>query len=92
MLTHMQLAGCFEGLAGIVLGSFEDCGSMEDVISIVAHAFADKPLPILAGLDAGHGKNNMTLPFGILATLDADGHCLSYQQTGTLGRQTTEDR
>jgi muramoyltetrapeptide carboxypeptidase len=91
----MQLAGCFEGLAGIVLGSFEDCGSMEDVISIVAHAFADKPLPILAGLDAGHGKNNMTLPFGIPATLDADGHCLSYQRAATITEERerkTDDR
>jgi len=85
MLAHMKLAGCFEGLAGIVLGSFENCGPMQDVIRIVADAFADKSIPILAGLDAGHGQNNLTLPFGIPAVLDADGHCLSYQQAATTG-------
>lgn len=88
MLAHMKLAGCFEGLAGIVLGSFEACGPMEDVIRIVADAFADKPFPILAGFDAGHGQNNFTLPFGIPAVLDADGHCLSYQRAAT----TADDR
>jgi muramoyltetrapeptide carboxypeptidase len=85
MLAHMKLAGCFEGLVGIVLGSFEDCGPLEDVIRIVADAFAGTPVPILAGLDAGHGKNNFTLPFGIPAMLDADGHCLSYQRAATEG-------
>jgi muramoyltetrapeptide carboxypeptidase len=84
MLVHMKLAGCFENLAGIVLGSFEDCGSMESILNIVSEIFAPYPIPILAGLDAGHGGNNITIPIGIEATLDADRHVLSYRQAATV--------
>jgi muramoyltetrapeptide carboxypeptidase len=85
MLVHMKLAGCFENLAGIVLGSFEDCGAMETILNIVSEIFAPYPIPILAGLDAGHGKNNITIPVGVEATLDADRHVLSYRQAATVG-------
>jgi muramoyltetrapeptide carboxypeptidase len=84
MLVHMKLAGCFENLAGIVLGSFEDCGSMESILNIVSEIFAPYPIPILAGLDAGHGENNITIPIGIEATLDADRLVLSYRQAATV--------
>ena len=89
MLAHMKLAGCFEQLAGIALGSFENCGPLDDIYNIVAETFRDKPLPILAGLDVGHGKNNFTLPLGVEATLDADRHSLSYHRTATI---LTENR
>jgi muramoyltetrapeptide carboxypeptidase len=96
MLVHMKLAGCFENLAGIALGSFEECGPVDDLYNIVAEIFQDKSFPIFAGLDVGHGKNNLTLPVGIEATLDADGHSLSYHRAATMkteGRwQRTEDR
>jgi muramoyltetrapeptide carboxypeptidase len=89
MMAHMKLAGCFENLAGIVLGYFEDCGPLNDIYNIVAETFRDEPFPIFAGLDAGHGNPNRTLPFGIEATLDADGHCLSYHRSATV---VTADR
>jgi muramoyltetrapeptide carboxypeptidase len=84
MLVHMKLAGCFENLAGIVLGSFKDCGSMQSILDIVSEIFAPYPFPILAGLDAGHGKHNLTLPFGVEAVLDADRHSLSYREAATV--------
>ena len=87
MLTHMKLAGCFENLAGIALGHFEDCGPLNDVYQIIAETFRDEPFPILAGLDAGHGQHNRTLPFGIEATLDADGHFLAYHRAATIGNE-----
>jgi muramoyltetrapeptide carboxypeptidase len=84
MLAHMKLAGCFENLAGIALGYFEDCGPINNVYNILAETFHDEPFPIFAGLDVGHGKNNLTLPFGIKATLDADDHVLAYHRAATI--------
>lgn len=84
MLVHMKLAGCFENLAGIALGSFVNCGPLDDIYTIVAETFQDEALPILGGFDVGHGKNNLTLPFGIEATLDADAHTLSYHRAATV--------
>jgi len=85
MLVHMELAGCFEGLSGIILGAFDECGPIEDVIKIIVELFAKHPFPILAGLDAGHGSHNLTIPLGIEATLDADGHSLIYHRASTTG-------
>ncbi|CAB1079989.1 Muramoyltetrapeptide carboxypeptidase (EC [Olavius algarvensis Delta 1 endosymbiont] len=89
MLTHMKLAGCFENVAGIALGYFEKCGSLKDIYEIVADTFREASFPILAGLEAGHGYHNQTLPFGIEATLDADNHSLQYHWPATL---KTEDK
>ena len=85
MLMQMKLAECFQGLTGIVLGSFEDCGPIEDIINIIKEIFADCQIPIMAGLDAGHGNHNLTLPMGVEATLDADRHLLSYRRAATTG-------
>ena len=85
MLIHMELAGCFRGVSGIILGAFEECGPIEDVIKIIVEIFEKYPVPILAGLDAGHGSHNLTIPLGIEATLDADRHSLIYQRAATTG-------
>ncbi len=84
MLIQMKLAGCFKGLAGIVLGSFEDCGPADEIFKIINEIFSDYHVPILAGMNAGHGNPNLTLPMGIEATLDADRHMLSYHRAATV--------
>ena len=83
MLVHMKLAGCFDDLAGLVLGSFQDCGPPEDILRIVGDVLGDCNLPILTGLDAGHGSLNLTLPMGVEATLDADRKLLSCHRAAT---------
>lgn len=83
MLTQMKIAGCFDGLVGLALGTFEDCGTKNDIFSIVDNIFNGYTLPILAGFDVGHGKSNITIPIGVQATLDADRHILSYHEPAT---------
>ncbi len=84
MLTQMKIAGCFDGLVGLALGTFEDCGTKNDIFSIVDNIFNGYTLPILAGFDVGHGKSNITIPIGVQATLDADRHILSYHEPATV--------
>ncbi|MDM8526468.1 LD-carboxypeptidase [Desulfococcaceae bacterium HSG8] len=84
MLTQMKLAGCFDGLAGLALGSFKDCSISEDIFRIADNIFKKNPVPILAGFDAGHGARNITIPMGLKATLDADNHLLSYHKPATV--------
>jgi len=83
MLIQMKLAGCFEGLAGLALGSFEDCGKLEGVYRIVERVFKEYDFPVLAGFEIGHGKTNLTFPVGLKATLDADNHMLIYHSSAT---------
>lgn len=84
MLSQMKLAGCFQGLAGLILGDFVDCGAPQDIIKIFKDLFQDTAIPILAGFESGHRKQNITLPLGLDATLDADNHSLSYLQPATI--------
>jgi muramoyltetrapeptide carboxypeptidase len=83
MLFQMKLAGCLEGIAGLVLGSFEECGALDGIFQIFEEHFRDRNVPILAGLDVGHGKQNMTIPFGVYATLDTAKQVLSFDQPAT---------
>ncbi len=94
MLFQMKLAGFFQELAGLILGDFVDCGTPEDITKIFTDLFQDSAIPILAGFESGHGKQNITLPLGVEATLDADTHRLSYLQPATIEdrRQKSEDR
>jgi muramoyltetrapeptide carboxypeptidase len=70
MLTQMKMAGLFDGLAGIVLGSFEDCGPMDEIEVLVREMFADTTIPIVSGARVGHGRINWTVPLGVAARLD----------------------
>jgi muramoyltetrapeptide carboxypeptidase len=71
MLAHLKTAGCLEGLRGLVLGSFEDCGPPGDVLEVADDLFRGTGFPILAGFEAGHTDPNLTIPFGSRAVLDA---------------------
>jgi len=83
MLSQMKLAGCFNGLAGLILGNFEDCGDTDDIIRIADDIFKDDDIPMLAGLEVGHGKRNLTIPTGLNATLNADLKVLAFHEPAT---------
>lgn len=78
MLTQMTLAGCFDGLAGLALGSFTNCGSDAAVRRIVADRMGALNIPVLAGFEVGHEAVNMTLPVGVPVHLDTDSKTLTF--------------
>lgn len=79
MLTHLKMAGKLEGLAGLVLGDFTDCEGEgpRGLKEIIAELFEDARYPVVAGFPAGHGNENLLLPFGVRMVLDADAGTLS---------------
>jgi muramoyltetrapeptide carboxypeptidase len=80
MLTQMGLAGCFDGLAGLVVGQFTDCGSWEEIRAIIVERLTPYGIPAAAGLTAGHGAPNLALPLGATATLYVEAQSLIYNQ------------
>ena len=84
MLTQMKLAGCFEDLKGLFLGSFEACGTRDDIFQIVQEVFKDVNIPILSGFEIGHTRVNITIPMGLRATLDADRKILIFHEPATV--------
>ena len=85
MLTQMRLAGCFDGLNGLLLGSFDNCGTDDEIFRVVKSVFQTDDIPILAGFEIGHGKDNMTVPIGLEATLNTDRKMLLFHDCATRG-------
>lgn len=79
MLTQLALGGKFDAMAGFVFGRCTDCDlrpspfSLEDVLR---DRFGGGTKPAISGLSFGHIEKKLTLPVGVLATLDADAGTL----------------
>ncbi|HKV54204.1 MAG TPA: LD-carboxypeptidase [Candidatus Binataceae bacterium] len=77
MLVQMRQAGVFERVAGVVFGALRPPGGDERERTLIAECVAEQTAglrcPVLFGIEAGHGSENLTLPFGIRARLDGPG-------------------
>lgn len=80
MLTQMRLSGCLDEIAGLFLGQFKDCDSLDMIKEIVVDIFQDRDIPIMGGFEIGHERTNLTLPIGLSARLDTGSRQLSYQE------------
>jgi muramoyltetrapeptide carboxypeptidase len=72
LLTSLFSAGCFDAVAGVVVGDFTDCppSSGTGADSVLREKLAGLRVPVVAGLRFGHGALNEPLPFGLPAALD----------------------
>jgi muramoyltetrapeptide carboxypeptidase len=74
MLSALLLSRVFDRVAAVVLGEFTDCSpgpQRVPVEAVLAERLGALDVPVLAGLPAGHGRNNAPLPFGMKAQVDA---------------------
>jgi muramoyltetrapeptide carboxypeptidase len=76
MLTQMKMAGTLEGLNGLIVGEFEDCGPQDEIDALIVERFRDMDIPIVSGVPIGHGKDNLTVPLGVKVRLDTQGPAL----------------
>jgi muramoyltetrapeptide carboxypeptidase len=74
-ITHLRRAGWFDGVLGVVLGSWTDCDP--GIAEVIAGRLVDLGVPVLAGLPIGHGIPSLTVPLGVEADLDADAGTLT---------------
>ena len=84
MLIQMKLSGCFEGLKGLFLGSFEACGKRDDIFHIIEEVFKEVNIPILSGFEIGHSRINITIPMGLRATLNTNRRVLTFHEPATM--------
>ncbi|MFI7383642.1 LD-carboxypeptidase [Streptomyces sp. NPDC049813] len=66
-LTQLLRAGWFEGVAGILLGSWAEC---EPVRALVVDRLGGLGVPVVEEFGFGHGDGALTLPLGVGARLD----------------------
>ncbi|MFP4095691.1 MAG: LD-carboxypeptidase [Cyclobacteriaceae bacterium] len=78
MLTQLMLAkDKLPAAAGVLLGVFSDSDTDDldrslSLAQVLQDRLAGLGVPVLYGLSFGHISQNMTLPFGLRARLDAD--------------------
>jgi muramoyltetrapeptide carboxypeptidase len=75
-LTQLLRTGWLDGVAGIALGSWAQCGPYEELRPVLADRLGGLGIPVVEELGFGHCDGALTVPFGVTAELDAD--------TGTL--------
>jgi muramoyltetrapeptide carboxypeptidase len=76
LLTQLLRAGWFDGVAGVVAGTWANCGP--DADEILLERLGPLGVPVLAGFDVGHGPRQLTVPLGVPATLDTARRILRY--------------
>lgn len=83
MFTQLRSAGYFRDCAGVVLGGYTDCVSEDETYGfsldeVIADVILPCGKPVLAGLQAGHLDEKITLPLGAWAVMDADEGTLTF--------------
>lgn len=93
MLTQLRLAGKLDAAAGIVFGECADCRpreykpSFESSFSlgeVLDRILGKLRIPVFTGLTIGHTSDQLTLPEGVTATLDADKGTLTIETPATV--------
>jgi muramoyltetrapeptide carboxypeptidase len=94
MLTNLRLAGKLQAAAGIVWGECSDCRPKEFKPSfvegnfalgeVVDNIFGSLTTPVLSGLTIGHTSDQLTLPYGVMASLDAEAGTLTVEESATV--------
>ena len=93
MLTQLRLAGKLDDAAGIVFGECADCrpkdykpsfNSTFTLGEILDRILGSLKIPVLSGLTIGHTDDQLTLPEGVMATLDAGKQQLILEEAGVL--------
>jgi muramoyltetrapeptide carboxypeptidase len=83
LLTHLELAGIFHQVAGVIAGDFVSCDepptskvASPSAFEVVAERLGRLQMPVVLGAPIGHGARNQAVPYGTRVELDA--------ATGTL--------
>ncbi|MEP7272898.1 MAG: LD-carboxypeptidase, partial [Acidobacteriota bacterium] len=89
MLTQLRLAGKFSDVRGIVFGEMIDCVQHPNqgyrIQDVLADFTADLGVPVIFGLPSGHSpRGNLTLPLGVIATLDGANGILSIDESAVM--------
>ena len=93
MLTQLRLAGKLEAAAGIIFGECQDCRprdfkpAFDSTLSlgeVLDEILGPLRIPVLSGLTVGHTDDQLTLPLGVMASLDAGAGELIVEEAGVI--------
>ncbi|MFC8519146.1 LD-carboxypeptidase [Streptomyces sp. NPDC057257] len=76
-LTQLLRAGWFDGVSGVLLGSWQDCDPYEKVRAMLVDRLGGLGVPVAEEFGFGHCAGALTVPFGVSAELDAGAGTLT---------------
>ncbi|MEU8988058.1 LD-carboxypeptidase [Streptomyces sp. NPDC048558] len=79
-LTQLLRAGLFEGVRGVLLGSWQECEPYERVRVLLLDRLGGLGVPVVEEFGFGHGEGALTIPLGVSAELDADAGTLTLDE------------
>jgi muramoyltetrapeptide carboxypeptidase len=75
MLVQLRQSGALGRVAGIVFGAIRAIDGNDQETQLIASFAAEQTAglgcPVLYGVEAGHGTENFTIPFGVVARIDS---------------------
>ncbi|MFI8519655.1 LD-carboxypeptidase [Streptomyces sp. NPDC085481] len=77
ILTQLLRSGWLDGVAGIGLGSWEECGPYDEVRALLTDRLGTLGVPVVERMGFGHATSAPTVPLGIPGVLDADAGTLT---------------
>lgn len=79
MLLHLRRAGHLQALAGVAIGQFTACADHRSVTiaDVLMEHLGGLGVPVLGGLPIGHGRDQVSVPLGVPARLDAGAATLT---------------
>ena len=80
LLTQLRLAGLLAEVAGVVVGQLLDDEAL--LAELLEDHLGDLKVPVVFGARVGHGDENLALPLGYEAVLDADQGTLKFTGLG----------
>lgn len=80
MLTQLLRVGWLDGVRGIALGSWAQCGPYSGVRPVLVDRLGDLGVPVVEEFGFGHCEGALTVPFGVSAELDADAGTLTLEK------------
>ncbi|MGH7948093.1 MAG: LD-carboxypeptidase, partial [Candidatus Binataceae bacterium] len=82
MLVHLKQAGVLASVAGIAFGTIRAVDGNEQEARLISEFIGEQTaglgIPVLYGIEAGHGTENLALPLGVRARLDSSSARLTY--------------
>ena len=89
MLLQLKQAGKLTAVAGVVVGACANCDKTSDsspygLDEQFDDILGDLKVPVFSGLALGHTDEQLTVPLGVTAEMDADSCTLTVSQTALL--------
>lgn len=82
MLVQLRQSGALRDAAAVVVGAVRPVEGSEAESRAIAEFIAEQTaglgIPVITGLEVGHGTENFTIPFGVRAIVDAAACTLSF--------------